>query len=99
TRSKRDWSSDVCSSDLDYLTGLEQSIEGSDKVEIVEELTYEVTDDSIDSQITVLADSGANVLFNAVSQPHLTVAALQKARDLGRSEERRVGKEGGSRGW
>lgn len=68
---------------MDYLTGLEQSIEASDKVEIVEELTYEVTDDSIDSQITVLADSGANVLFNAVSQPHLTIAALQKAQDLG----------------
>lgn len=68
---------------LDYLTGLQEAVAESTNLTIVKELTYEATDDSIEAQITELAQTGADVMFNAVAQPPLTISGLLKAQDLG----------------
>src|SRR5690606_26304075 len=49
-----------------YVEGFKSAIEGADNIEVVEELTYEATDTSVDAQITELAASGADVFFNAM---------------------------------
>src|SRR5690606_34667313 len=59
----------------DYVEGLEAGIDGSD-VEIVARATYEPADTSIDAQVTDLADSDADVFFNANSQHNLAVQPL-----------------------
>ncbi|MFC7404530.1 ABC transporter substrate-binding protein [Georgenia alba] len=66
----------------DYVEGLESAIEGSD-VEIVARATYEPADTAVDAQITDLADSGADVFFNANSQHNLAVQSLLQAQQLG----------------
>lgn len=66
----------------DYLAGFEAGIKGS-QVKIVERTTYEVTDPTVDAQITKLAASKADVFFSADSQVALTVASLLKAQQLG----------------
>ncbi|PRY48006.1 amino acid/amide ABC transporter substrate-binding protein (HAAT family) [Geodermatophilus tzadiensis] len=65
-----------------YVEGFTSAIEGADNIEVVEQLTYEATDTSVDAQITQLAASGADVVFNAMSQVPLVVSALQKAQQL-----------------
>jgi branched-chain amino acid transport system substrate-binding protein len=65
-----------------YVEGFKSAIEGADNIEVVDELTYEATDTSIDAQITELAASDATVFFAAVSQVPLMIAALQKAQQL-----------------
>ncbi|GAA3754573.1 ABC transporter substrate-binding protein [Microbacterium kribbense] len=67
---------------LDYLTGFKSAVQDAPGITITKELTYEVPDVSLDAQITALAATGADVIFNAVSQPHLTVSAMQKAQAL-----------------
>ncbi|MEX0428616.1 ABC transporter substrate-binding protein [Nocardioides sp. DS6] len=67
----------------DYLTGFEDAVKDAPNVTITKKLTYEVSDVSLDAQITTLAATGADVIFNAVSQPHLTVSAMKKAQTLG----------------
>lgn len=67
----------------DYLTGFEEAVEDAPNVTITKKLTYEVPDVSVDAQITTLAATGADVIFNAVSQPHLTVSAMKKAQAIG----------------
>jgi len=66
----------------DYVEGLEAGIDGSD-VEIVARATYEPADTSIDAQVTDLADSDADVFFNANSQHNLAVQSLLQAQQLG----------------
>ncbi|GAA3776260.1 hypothetical protein GCM10022240_29740 [Microbacterium kribbense] len=66
----------------DYLTGFTEAVEDAPNVTITKMLTYEVPDISLDGQITELAATGADVIFNAVSQPHLTVSAMRKAQSL-----------------
>jgi branched-chain amino acid transport system substrate-binding protein len=66
-----------------YVEGFKEAIEGADNVEIVEELTYEATDTSVDAQLTELAASGADVFFNAMSITPLVISSLQKAQELG----------------
>ena len=66
-----------------YVEGFKSAVEGADNIEIVEELTYEATDTSVDAQITELANSDADVIFNAMSLVPLVVGALQKAQQLG----------------
>ena len=65
-----------------YVEGFKSAIEGADNIEIVDELTYEATDTSVDAQITELAASNADVIFNAMSIVPLVVSALQKAQQL-----------------
>jgi branched-chain amino acid transport system substrate-binding protein len=65
-----------------YVEGFKSAVEGADNIEIVDELTYEATDTSVDAQITELAASEADVIFNAMSLVPLVVSALQKAQQL-----------------
>jgi branched-chain amino acid transport system substrate-binding protein len=65
----------------DYLEGFEQAIEGSD-IEIVARESYEVTDPTVDSQVTNLASSGADVFFN-VSSGRSAGQAMKKVGELG----------------
>ncbi|SOD98369.1 ABC transporter substrate-binding protein [Blastococcus haudaquaticus] len=66
-----------------YVEGFKSAIEGSDNIEIVDELTYEATDTSVDAQLTELANSEADIFFNAMSVTPLMISALQKAQQLG----------------
>src|SRR5699024_11754321 len=65
TRSKRDWSSDVCSSDLDakvgVLTVAEQQI-----VEIIKALSVEATVISMDEPTAALSDTEVTVLYRVI---------------------------------
>src|SRR5690242_5451071 len=61
-----------------YVEGFKNAIKGKDNIEVVKELTYEATDTSVDAQITELADSGADVFFNAMSVTPLMISSLQK---------------------
>jgi len=65
-----------------YVEGFKSAVEGAANIEIVDELTYEATDTSVDAQITELSASGADVLFNAMSVVPLVVSSLQKAQQL-----------------
>ena len=67
----------------DYLTGFEEAVKDAANITITKKLTYEVPDISLDAQITALAATDADVIFNAVSQPHLTVSAMKKAQAIG----------------
>jgi ABC-type branched-subunit amino acid transport system substrate-binding protein len=67
----------------DYLTGFTEAVKDAPNITITKQLTYEVPDTTLDAQITTLAATGADVIFNAVSQPHLTVSAMRKAQTLG----------------
>jgi branched-chain amino acid transport system substrate-binding protein len=66
-----------------YVEGFKAGIEGADNIEIVDELTYEATDTSVDAQLTELANSDADIFFNAMSVTPLMISALQKAQQLG----------------
>ena len=66
-----------------YVEGFKSAIEGADNIEIVDELTYEATDTSVDAQLTELAASGADIFFNAMSVTPLMISSLQKAQSLG----------------
>lgn len=65
-----------------YVEGFKEAIEGTD-IEIVGELTYEATDASVDAQLTELAATDADVLFNAMSITPLTISAIEKTQELG----------------
>jgi branched-chain amino acid transport system substrate-binding protein len=66
-----------------YVEGFKSAIQGAGTIQVVDELTYEATDTSVDAQMTELANSGADVFFNAMSVTPLTISALQKAQQLG----------------
>src|SRR5699024_12079639 len=97
TRSKRDWSSDVCSSDLKAKPG-----------ELIKNSTSGRTDSGVHALGQVI-----HVDYPAKIQPHSMRKALnsildqsirivdvaQVSNEFHRSEERRVGKEGRSRWW
>lgn len=66
-----------------FLNGFRRGIEGS-QVTILDEIqTYEAADTTVDSQITTLAATNADVLLSAVAVVRLQVSALTKARELG----------------
>src|SRR3954462_700940 len=65
-----------------YVEGFKSAIKGKDNIEVVDELTYEATDTSVDAQITQLASSGADVFFNAMSITPLMISSLQKAQQM-----------------
>jgi ABC-type branched-subunit amino acid transport system substrate-binding protein len=66
-----------------YVEGFKSAIEGADNIEIVQELTYEATDTSVDAQLTELANTEADIFFNAMSVTPLMISSLQKAQQLG----------------
>src|SRR5207247_5557346 len=83
TRSTRDWSSDVCSSDLDKKEARDLKTRVEENLKLLERgrLAYQPGDDLI---TLLLSDGKLNVPVHAEKQ-------------VTRSEERRVGKEGKTR--
>jgi branched-chain amino acid transport system substrate-binding protein len=65
----------------DYLTGLKEKL-GAKASMIVKEVSYEVTDATIDSQMATLQASGATVFFN-IATPKFAAQAIRKAFDSG----------------
>src|SRR5690348_2669255 len=65
----------------DYLGGLQEGL-GKEANRIIKQVTYEVTDPTVDSQVIQLKDSGANVFFN-ISAPKQAAQAIRKAADIG----------------
>jgi branched-chain amino acid transport system substrate-binding protein len=66
----------------DYVTGLKAGLGAKAAQMIVKEVSYEVTDPTIDSQIVTLKDSGANVFYN-VTTPKFAAQAIRKAAEIG----------------
>jgi branched-chain amino acid transport system substrate-binding protein len=63
----------------EYLTGLKDGLEG--KVPVVAEVSYELTDPTVDSQVVTLKNSGADVVFLAAA-PKPAVQAIRKMAEL-----------------
>src|SRR5699024_11401366 len=96
TRSKRDWSSDVCSSDLHAFLGIEKTAltsgkkirEDAERTQKEQREQIEKTNESLKEYFAQF-DSGN--LAKAAGDMYLIGNA--------RSEERRVGEEWSDRGW
>ena len=65
----------------DYLKGFHDGL-GGKKNMIVKEVSYEVSDPTVDSQIVQLQASGADVFFN-ITTPKFAAQAIRKAYDIG----------------
>jgi branched-chain amino acid transport system substrate-binding protein len=65
----------------DYWDGFKEGL-GKDTGKVVKQVTYEVTDPTVDSQIIQLKDTGANVFFN-IATPKAAAQAIRKVADLG----------------
>src|SRR5262245_3525387 len=65
----------------DYLNGFKAAL-GKDADRIVRVATYEVTDQSVESQIVELKESGANVFFN-IATPKFAAQAIKKSAEIG----------------
>ena len=65
----------------DYLNGFHDGL-GAKKSMIVKEVSYEVADPTVDSQIVQLQQSGADVFFN-ITTPKFAAQAIRKAYDIG----------------
>jgi branched-chain amino acid transport system substrate-binding protein len=65
----------------DYLAGFKRGLD-KNVGKIVKEVSYEVADPTVDSQIIQLKDSGADVFFN-ITTPKFAAQAIKKAADLG----------------
>jgi branched-chain amino acid transport system substrate-binding protein len=66
----------------DYLKGLKDGLGDKAKAMIVAEVSYEVTDPTIDSQIVQLQGAGADVFVN-ITTPKFAAMAIRKAYDIG----------------
>jgi len=66
----------------DYLKGFKDGLGDKAAKMIVAEVSYEVTDASVDSQIVTLQGSGADVFVN-VSTPKFAAQAIRKSYDIG----------------
>ena len=66
----------------DYLKGLHEGLGAKASSMIVSEVSYEVTDPTVDSQIVTLSASGANTLLN-FSTPKAAAQAIRKVYDVG----------------
>src|SRR5207249_7037160 len=91
TRSKRDWSSDVCSSDLGSAVGVVTAPPGGSTIQ------FSAGDPlQMNGGIAGLANPGSNpATYPATSVGRLLMISYY----IQRSEERRVGKECKSRRW
>jgi branched-chain amino acid transport system substrate-binding protein len=65
----------------DYVAGLEEGLGDRAKTMIVDKLTYQVTDSTIDSQIGLLQASGADTFFD-ISVPKFAAQAIRKLWDI-----------------
>lgn len=65
----------------DYLSGFKDGLGAKASKMIVKEVTYEVTDPTVDSQIVTLKGSGADVFFN-ITTPKFAAQAIRKAFDI-----------------
>ena len=65
----------------DYLKGLKDGLGDKAKM-IVSEVTYEVTDPTVDSQVVQLQGAGADVFVN-IATPKFAAQAIRKAYDIG----------------
>jgi len=66
----------------DYLKGIKDELGARATELIVKEVSYEVTDPSVDSQIISLQESGADVFMN-IAIPKFAAQAIRKASDIG----------------
>jgi branched-chain amino acid transport system substrate-binding protein len=66
----------------DYVKGFKDGLGDKAAKMIVAEVSYEVTDPSVDTQIVSLQGSGADVFFN-VTTPKFAAQAIRKAYDTG----------------
>ncbi|HEX7966725.1 MAG TPA: ABC transporter substrate-binding protein [Stellaceae bacterium] len=66
----------------DYLKGLKDGLGDKASKLIIAEVTYEVTDPTIDSQIVSLQASGADVFYD-VTTPKFAAQAIRKTYDVG----------------
>jgi branched-chain amino acid transport system substrate-binding protein len=66
----------------DYLKGFKDGLGEKARAMIVAEVSYEVSDPTVDSQIVQLQASGANVFFN-ITTPKFAAQAIRKAYDIG----------------
>jgi branched-chain amino acid transport system substrate-binding protein len=66
----------------DYLKGIKDGLGDKAKSMIVAEVSYEVADPTVDSQIVQLQQSGADVFFN-ITTPKFAAQAIRKAYDIG----------------
>jgi branched-chain amino acid transport system substrate-binding protein len=66
----------------DFLKGFRDRLGDKAKSIVVREVSYEVTDTTVDSQIIDLASTRANVFLN-ISTPKFAVQAIRKAHELG----------------
>jgi branched-chain amino acid transport system substrate-binding protein len=66
----------------DYVHGFKEALGDKAARMIVAEVSYEVTDPTVDSQIVTLQASGADVFFN-VTTPKFAAQAIRKAYDIG----------------
>ncbi len=66
----------------DYVQGLRDGLGDKAQSMIVKEVTYEVSDPTVDSQIVELQGSGADVFFD-ISQPKFAAQAIRRAYDIG----------------
>ncbi len=66
----------------DYLNGLKAGLGDKAASMIVTEVSYELTEPTIDSQILKIKDSGADLFFNA-STPKQAAQAIKKVAELG----------------
>lgn len=64
----------------DYLKGFKDGLGGKASM-IVREVSYEVTDPTVDSQIVTLKGSGADVFFN-ITTPKFAAQAIRKAHEI-----------------
>jgi ABC-type branched-subunit amino acid transport system substrate-binding protein len=65
----------------DYLKGVKEALGDKAAKMIVSEVTYEVTDPTIDSQIVTLKGSGADTFIN-ITTPKFAAQAIRKAYDI-----------------
>src|SRR5207249_8253194 len=90
TRSKRDWSSDVCSSDLIGIGAIEEVVDTGRQGQPLGDLTAREGE---------IRQPVAGGMAAAERLPLARVLELEARQEPPRSEERRVGKECRSRWW
>jgi branched-chain amino acid transport system substrate-binding protein len=66
----------------DYVKGLTDGLGGKAAQMIVQEVSYEVTDATVDSQIVALQASGADIFYD-VSGPKFAAQAIRRAYEIG----------------
>lgn len=66
----------------DYLKGFKEGLGDKAARMIVSEVSFEVSDPTVDSQIVTLKGSGADVFFN-IATPKFTAQAIRKTYDIG----------------